>query len=144
MNLKPRRTEEPELNLVSLIDVVLMLVVFFMLSSTFVDESSLRIRLPEVTTRDAAAPVGDALVVTVTEAGGYRVNGRELINASADTLRAALLRVAGEDRTATVTIRADARATHQAVVTALDVAGRLGFSSIDIATVPATAASAQP
>lgn len=144
MNLKPRRTEEPELNLVSLIDVVLMLVVFFMLSSTFVDESSLRIRLPEVTTRDAGATVGDALVVTVTEAGGYRVNGRELINASADTLRAALLRVAGEDRTATVTIRADARATHQSVVTALDVVGRLGFSSIDIATVPATAASAQP
>ena len=144
MNLKPRRTEEPEINLVSLIDVVLMLVVFFMLSSTFVDESSLRIRLPEVATRDAAAAVGDALVVTVTEAGGYRVNGRELINASADTLRAALLRVAGEDRSATVTIRADARATHQSVVTALDVAGRLGFASIDIATVPATAAPAQP
>jgi biopolymer transport protein ExbD len=145
MNLKPRRTEEPELNLVSLIDVVLMLVVFFMLSSTFVDESSLRIRLPEATTRDSSAPpVGDALVVTVTEAGGYRVNGRELINASADTLRGALLRVAGDDRTATVTIRADARATHQSVVTALDVVGRLGFSAIDIATVPATAAPAQP
>lgn len=144
MNLKPRRTEEPELNLVSLIDVVLMLVVFFMLSSTFVDESSLRIRLPEVATRSAGAPAGEDLVITVTESGGYRINGRELINASADTLRAALLRLAGEDRTATVTIRADARATHQSVVTALDVAGRLGFSSIDIATVPASAAPAQP
>jgi biopolymer transport protein ExbD len=144
MNLKPRRPEEPELNLVSLIDVVLMLVVFFMLSSTFVDETSLRIRLPEVSNRDAAPPAGESLVITVTESGGYRLNGRDLINASADTLRAAMVRVAGDDRSASVTIRADARASHQAVVTALDVAGRLGFSAVDIATVPATAASAQP
>jgi biopolymer transport protein ExbD len=144
MNLKPRRPEEPELNLVSLIDVVLMLVVFFMLSSTFVDETSLRIRLPEVSNRDGTPPAGEAFVITVTEAGGYRLNGRDLINASADTLRAALVRTAGDDRSATVTIRADARASHQAVVTALDVAGRLGFTAIDIATVPASAAPGQP
>jgi biopolymer transport protein ExbD len=143
MNLKPRRSEEPEVNLVSLIDVVLMLVVFFMLSSTFIDETSLRIRLPEISTR-ADPPSGESLVVTVTESGGYRLNGRDLINASAETLRAALVRVAGEDRSSTVTIRADARASHQAVVTALDVAGRLGFTDVDIATVPATPAPAQP
>lgn len=144
MNLRPRRPEEPELNLVSLIDVVLMLVVFFMLSSTFIDESSLRIRLPEVSTRAAAAPAAESLVITVTESGGYRLNGRDLINASAETLRAGLVRIAGEDRSGTVTIRADARASHQAVVTALDVAGRLGFADIDIATVPASLAPAQP
>jgi biopolymer transport protein ExbD len=144
MNLKPRRPEEPELNLVSLIDVVLMLVVFFMLSSTFIDETSLRIRLPEVANRAGVPPAGEALVITVTESGGYRLNGRDLINASADTLRAALVRTAGDDRSATVTIRADARASHQAVVTALDVAGRLGFADVDIATVPATAAPGPP
>lgn len=139
MNLKPRRAEEPDVNLVSLIDVVLMIVVFFMLSSTFVDESSLRIRLPEVSSSSGAPPAGEPIVITVTEAGGYRVNGRELINSSPETLRAALQRVAGEDREATVTLRADGRATHQAVVTAMDVVGRLGFRQVDIATVPAAA-----
>jgi biopolymer transport protein ExbD len=142
MNLRPRRAEEPEVNLVSLIDVVLMLVVFFMLSSTFVDETSLRLRLPEVATRAGPPPAAEPIVITVTETGGYRLNGRDLINASGDTLRTALLKVAGEDRNATITLRADARATHQAVVTALDVAGRLGFKEIDIATVPASAAAA--
>lgn len=144
MNLKPRRPEEPELNLVSLIDVVLMLVVFFMLSSTFIDETSLRVRLPEVSSGEGPPAAGESLVIAVTESGGYRLNGRDLINASADTLRAALARTAGSDRTATVTVRADARASHQSVVTALDVVGRLGFTDIDIATVPASAASAQP
>lgn len=137
MNLEPRRAEEPDVNLVSLIDVVLMIVVFFMLSSTFVDESSLRIRLPEVSASSGTPPAAEPIVITVTESGGYRVNGRELINSSPETLRAAVLRLAGDGREATVTLRADGRATHQSVVTAMDVVGRLGFRQIDIATVPA-------
>jgi biopolymer transport protein ExbD len=137
MNLKPRRAEEPDVNLVSLIDVVLMIVVFFMLSSTFVDESSLRIRLPEVSASSGTPPAAEPIVITVTESGGYRVNGRELINSSPETLRAAILRVAGDEREATVRLRADGRATHQSVVTAMDVVGRLGFRQIDIAAVPA-------
>ena len=76
----------------------------------------------------------DPLVITVTADGGYRVNERTLINASPDTLRAALLKEAGTDR-GPITIRADARSTHQAVVTAMDVAGRLGFAQLNIATV---------
>ena len=79
--------------------------------------------------------VTDPLVVAVTQAGSYRVNERELINASPDTLRAAILEVAGADRTKAVTVRADARATHQSVVTAMDVLGKLGFTRINIATV---------
>ncbi len=142
MNLKPRRAEEPEVNLVSLIDVVLMIVVFFMLSSTFLDESSLRIRLPEVSMASGPPPAGEPIVITVTDSGGYRVNGRELINSSPETLRAALLRVAGDEREASVTLRADGRAAHQSVVTALDVVGRLGFREVDIATVPAVAQAA--
>jgi biopolymer transport protein ExbD len=137
MNLKPRRAEEPDVNLVSLIDVVLMIVVFFMLSSTFVDESSLRIRLPEVSATSGTPPATEPIVITVTESGGFRVNGRELINSSPETLRAAVQRIAGDDREATVTLRADGRAAHQSVVTAMDVIGRLGFRQIDVATVPA-------
>ena len=135
MNLKPRTREEPEINLVSLIDVVLMLVVFFMLSSTFLEEGRVRIRLPEASSVPVSLPKVDPIVVTVTQQGRYRVNDRELINSSAETLRAALVKEAGSDRSARVTIRADARATHQSVITAMDVLGRLGFSEISIATV---------
>jgi biopolymer transport protein ExbD len=138
MNLKPRRAEEPDINLVSLIDVVLMLVVFFMLSSTFVEDSSLRITLPEASTEPMPRSSAAQLVIAVTEAGSFRVDGRELINASPETLRAAILKVAGADRTAVVTVRADARATHQSVVTAMDVVGRLGFREVNIATVGAS------
>ena len=127
MNLKPRRHEEPEINIVSLIDVVLLLVVFFMLSSRFTDEGRLRVHLPQA----SAVPTGrsrrrEPLVVTVTQQGGYRVNERDLINASQETLRAAILKEAGTNRNLRVTIRADARATHQSVITAMDVLGRLG------------------
>ena len=89
------------------------------------------------------APKHEPLVIAVTQAGGYRVNDHELINASPDTLRAALLKESGSDRSGPVTIRADARATHQAVITAMDVLGRIGFVEINIATVK-TADPGQP
>lgn len=135
MNLKPRRSEEPEINLVSLIDVVLMLVVFFMLSSTFVDEGRVKIRLPQAAGAPQAPKQSEPIVVAVAATGSYSVNDKELINSSPETLRAALIKVAGEDRTARITLRADGRATHQSVVSAMDVLGRLGFSEINIATV---------
>ena len=81
------------------------------------------------------APPSERIVVTVTEQGSYRVNERELSNSGRDTLRRAVAEVAGEKRDARVVIRADARATHQAVVTAMDVVGRMGFTQLDIATV---------
>jgi biopolymer transport protein ExbD len=134
MNLKPRRSEEPEINVTSLIDVVLLLVVFFMLSSSFSAEGRLRIRLPSAASVPLQQQRADALVVTVPPTGVYFVNGRELVDASPDTLRAAILKVAGNER-GIVTIRADGRATHQSVVTAMDVLGRLGFTQMNVATV---------
>ncbi|MGH8180455.1 MAG: ExbD/TolR family protein, partial [Steroidobacteraceae bacterium] len=77
MELKPRRHEEPEINVVSLIDVVLLLVVFFMLSSKFTDEGRLHVQLPHASAVPPAARQSEPLVVTVTEAGSYLVNGRE-------------------------------------------------------------------
>ncbi len=135
MNLRPRRVEDPEINLVSLIDVVLMMVVFFMLSSSLVDEGRIRVHLPQARDVPTGKPPAEPLVVSVTQQGGYLVNGHELINSSPDTLRAALLKEAGTDRTMRVTLRADARTTHQAVITAMDVLGRLGFAEMNIATV---------
>lgn len=136
MKLQQARREDPEISLISLIDVVLMLVIFFMLSSTFIDEGRMKVQLP---TALEAPRQGQAerIVVTVTEQGSYRVNERELANSSRDTLRRAVAEVAGEDRTARVVLRADARATHQSVVTAMDVLGRMGFAQLDIATIQA-------
>jgi len=77
----------------------------------------------------------DAVEIEVTAQGGYRVNGRALINNSRETLAAAIGKAAGNNRAIPVTVRADARATHQSVVTAMDVAGQAGYRQINIATV---------
>lgn len=134
MKLRARRTEEPEINLISLIDIFLVLVIFFMLSSTFVNEGRLRVKLPEASTVPVQRQSSERLAITVTASGSYRVNDRELVNSSADTLRLAILKVAGEDRSQAVNIRADGRATHQSVVTAMDVLGQMGFAKLNIVT----------
>jgi biopolymer transport protein ExbD len=141
MNLKPRRHEEPEINMVSLIDVVLMLVIFFMLSSNFVGEGRLRIRLPQASSVPIERALTPALVVSVTATGSYLVNNRELVNTSADTLRTAIEKVAPAERNQPVSLRADGRATHQAVVTAMDVLGQLGFAQLNFVTTNEPGAS---
>ena len=135
MKLRTRQYDDPDLNLISLVDVVLLLLIFFMVSTTFVDESRIRMQLPQASTEPAQEQQKDAIEVAVTASGEYRVNGQTLINNSAATLAAAVSRLAGAKRDAAITIRADARATHQSVVTAMDVLGRLGFRAINIATV---------
>ena len=130
-----KNKEDPEINLIPLIDVALLHVIFFMLSSTFMQEGRLKIELPQASLAPTGRQKTDPLVVSVTQSGSYRVNDRELINSSVDTLRAAIIEVSGADRTRPVTIRADGRATHQSVITAMDVLGKLGFVKINIATV---------
>jgi len=134
VNLKPRRHEEPEINMVSLIDVVLMMVIFFMLSARFNGEGRLRVRLPQAATAPEANSKPSAVVVTVTAGGSYLVNNRELVNSSPDTLRSAIEKVAPTQRDQPVSLRADGRATHQAVVTAMDVLGQMGFAQLDFVT----------
>ena len=134
MRLQVKRPDEVELNLISLVDVVLLLVIFFMLSTTFVQDTWLRVELPSAdsaSVEQAAQPI----VVTISAQGSYRVNGRALVNNERATLGAALRQVAGSTRQDPVTIRADARATHQSVVTAMDVAAKQGFTQVNIATV---------
>jgi biopolymer transport protein ExbD len=132
--------EEPEINVVSLIDVVLMLVVFFMLSSSFVGEGRLRIRLPQAGSVPLERPGSEKLIVSVTASGAYLVNDRELVNSGPDTLRAAILKVAGDNRGAPVSVRADGRASHQSVVTAMDVLAKLGFVQLNVLTTNAAGA----
>jgi biopolymer transport protein ExbD len=136
MKMQTRRPkEDPEINLISLIDIALLLVIFFMLSSTFMQEGRLKIELPQASLAPTGKQKTDPIVVAVTQSGSYRVNDRELVNSSPDTLRAAIIEVAGADRSKPVTVRADGRASHQSVVSAMDVLGKLGFVKLNIATI---------
>lgn len=135
MNLSSRSREEPEINLTSLIDVVLLLLVFFMITTSFVRESKIGIRLPEASATDIVEVQDEPMVVAVTAQGTYLVNGRLLIDSRAGTLESAIRKLAGDQPGTQITISADAEASHQSVVTAMDVAGRIGYVEINIATV---------
>ncbi|GMW05511.1 MAG: biopolymer transporter ExbD [Gammaproteobacteria bacterium] len=138
MNLRQRNArEEPEVNLISLVDVVLLLLIFFMLTSSFVRQSQLAVRLPEASaTEQAAVPERPPLEITVTARGEFFVNGRALVDNRPETLAAAIRRVQADVQTAgEAVISADARAAHQDVVTAMDVVGRLGITEVQISTI---------
>ena len=135
MRFQHRKHDDPDLNMTPLVDVVLLLLIFFMMSTKFVDEARLQVRLPEAGIQPDAAATRQTVEIEVTAEGGYRVGGRDLVNNSPDTLATALSRATGGNRAQVITIRADGRAVHQSVVTAMDVAGRLGYARINIATV---------
>jgi biopolymer transport protein ExbD len=135
LKFQRKQREEVELNMTSLIDVVLLLLIFFMMSTKFIDEGRLQVRLPAAGVQPDQSAVKETVEIEVTAEGSYRVGGRDLVNNSPDTLATALTRATGGNRAQSLTIRADARAVHQSVVTAMDVAGRLGYRQINIATV---------
>ena len=135
MRLSTRVRPQPEVNLTSLIDVVLLLLIFFMVSTSFVKQSQISIRLPEAESAALVEEPPERIDIMITETGTFLVNGRELINNRPETIRNALQKISGVDNQLPLTISADANARHQYVVTAMDVAGRLGFVSINIATV---------
>lgn len=135
MRLGVRPKAEPEVNMTSLIDVVLLLLIFFMVSTSFVKQSQISIRLPEAENAAVVEEVPDQIDLMITEQGTFLVNGRELINNRPETIRNALQKVSGGDTTLPLTISADANTRHQYVVTAMDVAGKLGFVRISIASV---------
>ena len=132
-NLRPRA--QLEVNLTSLIDVVFLLLIFFMVSTSFTKQSQIAIRLPEAASTAIIEENPQRIEIMITETGTFLVNGRELINNRPETLRNALQKVSTGGDKMPMTISADANARHQHVVTAMDVAGRLGFTQISIATV---------
>jgi biopolymer transport protein ExbD len=133
MNFRTRRVEDPEINLVSLIDVVLMIVVFFLLSSSWVREGSLRISLPTAATNDRPAAADTALVIEVLADGRYQVGG-VVVSTDVSALREAIVQASHGDVTRAVIFRADGEAKHRDVVRAIDVIRQLGFGSVDMAT----------
>jgi biopolymer transport protein ExbD len=140
----PRRTlEDPAINLTPLIDVVFLLLIFFMVSTTFTRDTRLTVNLPEADA-NSSETLPDQIEVTVSEAGRFSVNGEVLSNSQPGTLGDAILQAAQRDRSRPVLLVADAEATHQSVVTAMDAIGRAGFSRLSIATRPPQSADTQP
>lgn len=136
---KPR--ENVEINLASLIDVVFILLLFFVVTTTFTRETQLKVDLPEAA---SGTPPEQSelkqLEVLIAADGSYSLNGRQLLKSSLDSLIAALQKESEGDNSLPLTISADAKTPHQAVITAMDAAGKLGFAHLRITTVEAQAA----
>lgn len=130
-----RADDTPEISLVPLIDVVLCLIIFFVVTTTFESRSVLKLQLPRAEA-SASTPDKDALDLLVNADGHYFVGDREALRTDVESLKRTIGEVAGTDRNRTVMLRADARTPHQAVVTALDALGQLGFRNISIGTAP--------
>jgi len=129
-----RRTRaEVEVNITPLIDVVFLLLIFFMVSTTFTKETRLSIDLPEAT-GDPARIVEQQIEVSITRSGDYAINEVALIKSDLENLKIAIGKVSNGDNTIPMIITADARTPHQAVVTAMDAAGQLGFIHLSITT----------
>ena len=138
MNLRPQRRDEPEVNLTPLIDVVFLLLIFFMVSTTFRKESEFKIELPEAT-QEPTFVEPQSLEIVIDIRGQYAVNNQLLPDNDLETLKAAIATAAGSDRDLPVMIRADAQTAHQAVIKAMDAAGQLGFHQLGMVTVHSAA-----
>jgi len=130
--------EEVFLNLTPLIDVIFVLLLFFVVSTTFSRPAQLRINLPEASSSAPAENSNKQLEVGVSASGDYSLNGKALARHDLDTLLEALRRESNGDNSLPLIISADAASSHQAVVTAMDAAARLGFSKLRITTVEAS------
>lgn len=139
MRIGSRREDDFEINVISLIDVLLTLLMFFVLSTTFIEHSRLKVELPKADAEARDATDG-ALTVMIDRDGHYAVGSDEVMGEGIDPLKATLERVAGTDRSRVVVIRADANTAHQNVVRAMDAVGQLGFTHLSIATTPGEAA----
>jgi len=133
LKFKRTRHEELSINITPLIDVVFLLLIFFMVTTTFSRETRLLVNLPEAEAEVAESQL-EVIEVLVTAEGNYAINGRSLVNNRMATLMSGLEIESGGDLSLPVLLIADAEATHQSVVTAMDAIGQSGFSRLNIAT----------
>lgn len=134
MNLKPDRDDNVELNLTPLIDVVFLLLIFFMVSTTFEKQANLKVQLPDSSVQEKLQD-SKSVVLGIDAKGHYYINDRQIVNTSIETLKAALKQVTNGNLDISVTLRADAKTPHQSVVTAMDAASQLGLVRLSIATM---------
>jgi biopolymer transport protein ExbD len=133
MQFRQRSREEPEINLIPLIDVLLMALIFLLVTTSFSKEARLRLQLPEAASATQIESAG--LRIAIDARGQYFINNKQLLNTSAETLRAAMLQAAGRNaKDPVIVIQADRKTPHEAVVRVMDVARRLGFTHLTFAT----------
>ncbi len=125
--------DESEVNLTPLIDVVFLLLIFFMVSTTFDTTSELKIELPQASEQQSPQQV-DKMLVMIDPKGNFYLNGKRLKNTKAELLMLEMHRLAGSNKDIPVVIQSDAKSPVQSMVTAMDVVGQMGLTRLSIAT----------
>ncbi|MGV6807770.1 MAG: ExbD/TolR family protein [bacterium] len=134
MKFRRQNRAETSINLTPLIDVVFLLLIFFMVSTTFTKETHLIVQLPEADGEQLETPP-QVLEILITRDGSYSINNQQLINQKIETLMKGLKEISEGNTDLPVVITADAAASHQSVIAAMDAAGRLGFVNLRITTL---------
>ncbi|MCF6323721.1 MAG: biopolymer transporter ExbD [Gammaproteobacteria bacterium] len=133
MNLRQFTKQDPEVNLTSLIDVVFLLLIFFMVSTTFTKESEITVDLPEANAEPVEAAIAP-IDLTIDVKGRFYINQQKVVNRQAATLKKAIQLVSDGRKDVSLVISADANTPYQAVVTAMDAARQLGIVKLSLAT----------
>lgn len=133
MKFRRQKKVDNNVNLTPLIDVVFLLLIFFMVSTTFTKESHLVLDLPEADGEVSETPL-DGIEILIGKNGDYTINGKSLVNRQLKTLMKALEEVSLGNSELPLMITADANTSHQSVVTAMDAAGKMGFVHLKITT----------
>ena len=141
MKFRKGKRDSAEINLAPLIDVVFILLLFFVVTTTFTRETQLKVDLPQAQSAQPPEAEPKMLEVLVSAQSQFSLNGKELIAHDLPTLMSALEKEANGDKNLPIVISADANAPHQAVVIAMDAAGKLGFEKLRITTIEAAQAS---
>jgi len=134
VNLRPRAQEDVSVDLTSLIDVVFLLLIFFMVSTTFEQPAALKVDLPEASAVESQPEIPQRLELVIAADGRMYLNDQELVDDRVETIKAAFTQQVGNDRSLPLLLRADRETPHHFVVTVMDVAAQLGFVNLSIAT----------
>lgn len=134
VKIRKRQRQDDYINVVPFIDILLVLLIFFMVSSRFTHNAELKLDLPTATDPSGQQRQADTVELVVSQDGSFSVNDRSLVDNKPETLRKALSDAAGDRTDIPLILSADAKAQHQAVVTAMDVAGQMGFAKLSITT----------
>jgi biopolymer transport protein ExbD len=135
MNLRPDRSDERvDVNLTPLIDVVFLLLIFFMVSTTFDRHAKLKVELPEASAK-TQQQLEDPVVLSIDAKGNYFIDDRQVVNTQLETLKIALQKTVADKKDVSLVLRADAKTPHQSVVRAMDAASQLGLTRLSIATI---------
>jgi len=132
MKFRTKEIEQVDVNITPLIDIVFILLIFFMVSTTFKQEFEVGLELPEASSNNMQRD--KSIEITINANGEFFVNRKQLVNTQVVTIKRALEKIAGNARNFPIVISADAQATHQSVIAAMDAVRQLGFSKLNFST----------